>query len=531
MSKPAKEARGSLSALKAELLAVDHELLKLQRDQQAMNGKMGPLTESGQMKANAQALQMHRKELGLMQREMSSTGETGASMGSEIAGELIHIAGPAAAVIGAFEIVKHNVEMVTDAVREFIVEGSKMAIEANEVREHAQRMFTGLAGGDEHLGGAMYTQLQQLRKEVPQSEKEINSWAASLAGAGMTDPGKLRDTVKAIASASALMGGGEQGTAAAEKIKTMFARAQETGSFTAKGGLKAFVGTGISEADLQKALGMTEPQLKAAFAQGTISADRGMQAITDILTAKGANALNGTMSEWDVIMANGKESFSKLFEDIDTGGFMSEIKSIGDMFSWDTVEGAALKEIFSEIFGETFKAGTSILHEMRVGFIWLEVYALRIATALVPIRPLLETIGSLTLSVVVGAIKTLALGVEGLGIALKPFLWEAEQASKLLGPKGSAATPAVTTAPAHADGGLVKPANGEMFASVAPGEMILPADVSHAVSSPQLGGGESSISQSNSFNFHGVKGAEDAKELMVDALADVLERAALEAGR
>jgi hypothetical protein len=47
--------------------------------------------------------------------------------------------------------------------------------------------------------------------------------------------------------------------------------------------------------------------------------------------------------------------------------------------------------------------------------------------------------------------------------------------------------PGKSTAPAHAEGGMVhRPANGEFFASVAPGEMILPA---RTVASIGAGGG------------------------------------------
>ena len=61
----------------------------------------------------------------------------------------------------------------------------------------------------------------------------------------------------------------------------------------------------------------------------------------------------------------------------------------------------------------------------------------------------------------------------------------------------------------------------------------MPGDTSRAASPRELGeegGGGGSISQVNEFVFHGVKGADEARELMVDALADVLERAALESG-
>jgi len=396
------------------------------------------------------------------------------------------------------------------------------------------RTFTGGAEGDEAIGGQTFDMVMRLRRELPQSQKEIANWVSTLQGAGMIDPSGLVQTVKAMSAASALMGGGAQGEAAAEKVKTIMARASEVGSFKIRGGLKGFVGTGISGEDLSAALGMTKPQLDKAFTKGTIEAEKGMAAIEQILTEKGGKALEGTMREWDVIMAKGKEAVSHLFDDVDTGPFMETLRDTGDMLDKDQLQGRALNQIFKALFGETFDLGNSALVNLRVGFTWLEVYALRAINAIRPLKPMLEVFEGMGGEFLREVNNAFAL--------LTGLIERAARGLEIIQSIGSGQLPTVNRpmvgferAPANASGGeVLKPAPGEYLASVAPGETILPADHSRAASPRELGGSEgggSTLAQHNEMHFHGVKGAEEAKDLMVDALADALEQAALEAGR
>ena len=270
------------------------------------------------------------------------------------------------------------------------------------------RTFTGGAEGNEEIGAQTYDMVMRLRRELPQSQKEIANWVSTLQGAGMIDPSGLVQTVKAMSAASALMGGGAQGDAAANKVKEIMARASEMGSFKIRGGLRGFVGTGISPDDLSKALGMTPAQLNVAFTKGTVPVERGMAAIEEILTTKGAEALEGTMREWDVIMAKGRESVSHLFDDVETGPFMETLRDTGDMLDKDQLQGRALNEIFKEIFGPTFDLGNDALIDLRVGFTWLEVWILRNKAEIKSFIGVLGTIKDVTVVALVAQMQILA---------------------------------------------------------------------------------------------------------------------------
>ena len=506
MSKPANMARESLQSLRGEMVNVDRELQRINRTQQQIERRRwGPLAEGGDLFQGAGA-------------------------------RLVYMLGPLALIIGAVRMVREAFEAAVGAVKDFVIEGSKASILAVETQQHMLRTFTGGAEGNEEIGGQTFDMVMRLRRELPQSQKEIANWVSTLQGAGLIDPSGLVQTVKAMSAASALMGGGAQGDAAANKVKEIMARASEMGSFKIRGGLRGFVGTGISPDDLSKALGMTPAQLNVAFTKGTVPVERGMAAIEEILTTKGAKALEGTMREWDVIMAKGRESVSHLFDDVETGPFMETLRDTGDMLDKDQLQGRALNQIFKALFGETFDLGNSALINLRVGFTWLEVSALRAINAVRPLKPLLEVFEGMggeflrevnnAFALLTGLIERAARGLEIIHaiaggelptVNRQPIGFERDE-----------------RAPAHASGGMVlKPAAGEYLASVAPGETILPADHSRAASPRELGddGGGNSLAQHNVLHFHGVKGAEEAKDLMVDALADVLEQAALEVGR
>ena len=110
--------------------------------------------------------------------------------------------------------------------------------------------------------------------------------------------------------------------------------------------------------------------------------------------------------------------------------------------------------------------------------------------------------------------------------------------SKLLsgGTAGTGVSGPTAVAPAHAAGGLVKPAPGEAFASVAPGEMILPSQF--AANLPELGpansnaGGETHVHVDvGGIAVHGVTDLASFKRATEAEMADVFERIALEGGR
>jgi hypothetical protein len=109
---------------------------------------------------------------------------------------------------------------------------------------------------------------------------------------------------------------------------------------------------------------------------------------------------------------------------------------------------------------------------------------------------------------------------------------------------GSAPTGGKTSAPAHAEGGIVgKPAAGEYFASVAPGEMILPQRQARELMGAGIGPGGRETMQAANTNGGGVQigtlhltiqapnGVTDATSISATGLSLALERYQLASGR
>ena len=518
ISGPALEARRSLAALRGETVAADASLRRLQATQAAFERRRwGPLAESGDIFQGAGA-------------------------------RLTSMFGPVALAVLAFREVKDAIEAATGALYDFISEGAKMAILAVQTRQHMLRAFTAGDDGDADLGQRTYDMAQRLRRELPQSEKEIADWTSALQGVGLVDPGKIAQVEKAMAAASALYGGGAKGDAAAGKVEGLIAKALEQDAFKTRGGLKAFVGTGISADDLSKALGMTPAQLNQAFTKGTIPVEKGMQAITDILTRKGAKAIDGTLQEWDVIMSKGKESVSHLFEDVDTGGFMAMLADFGTSLDKDQTEGRGLKTIFTDLFNNVFANGKDVLEVIIDDFLFLELISLKIDRHW---KGIVDTVKEVATATILPGAKPGSPSSDKLGAVAGDVLSDAfnplstlmilsgfghGRSRTPLGPNALNMPEHATAAPAHADGGLVaRPAPGEFFASVAPGETILPADQSRAASAPQLrgddDGGAAHLEQHVELHYHGVKDAEETRHITTDELADLLERAATEMAR
>jgi hypothetical protein len=550
MSRPAQVARGGLASLRSEILATDKALLQLNRDMHEAS-KPKPIAPAGSlaaMRAQRFELQQQRKEAALAAREM---GPGSRSMASQITTSLTVYG----LLSSSIRRIGENAKWAATQVYELVTGGIKLALEMNELKTRSMRMFEGLGGPG--AGEAIYKMVQDLRREIPQSEREIASWSSTLMAAGMTDPGKLKATIKAMASASALMGGGEMGAAAADKIKTLIARALETGSFKVRGGARALVGTGVTSTELATALGMSPRQMDQAMSKGLIAADRGIAALQKILTEKGARAVAGEMATLPVIINKAQEAFAHLFDGVDVRGFLGELMSLGSILDSNSINGMIWHAQIKQAFDGAVQLATKMVRGVKLGLIELEIAYLKFEirnAALVRAWMKLHVAGLLVSGVLLAIQAALTQVLTLVQIVVAPFTalaWAVEKLVNAIGvgsERGMGATgirptlagppESVPRAPGHAKGGMVmRPSEGEYFASVAPGEVIVPGDEARSLNAPQLGasgqGGGDTITPVNvgGIHIHEPKDPQDTIDLLESQLADVFERAALEGGR
>jgi hypothetical protein len=556
MTGPAGTARSSLRGLESQMKSTEAEIRKLQATQ--LMYRQAGFTQGAKEAGNDIAkLRQGLSETRAAHSDLTASAGASAEAMGVLGGAFMAAAAAAAVVAVAFASATY--------------EGGKLALEMSELREHTTAMFTGLSGSAAG-GEEMYASIQKLRKILPESEKDLSSWAAKLMGAGMVDPRSVQESIKAMSSASALMGGGEQGKAAADKVSNLIAKSLEGGKF--KGMAKTLVGTGVSADDLAKQLGMTPENFQKAFKKGTIEADKGIDALNDVLQRKGAGALAGTMNELPVMMAKAKESFMHLFDGVDVKPFTAAVRQMVGILDTAQPSGRAMKLTITDAFNSIMRIGGETVRALTIGFLYLELGVLKLMHVFAPVilkfREWMHD-GTL-LTIMYGALILMGIALASiavtLGLVVAPivamgvaFAYAVQKAlelkqivtgvgeaapnmTKVMGPNattlgGMGGQLEMGTAPAHATGGRVmQPAPGEVFASVAPGESIAPKGgiAVGAGGGQSAGAAPGSGSRTVMVDVGGIhiegagKSAHEIMGMLEDAVADLFDRAALEAG-
>jgi hypothetical protein len=272
------------------------------------------------------------------------------------------------------ELLKDAVEELAKKGLEALKEGFMFAIEASENLKKMTAQFDALGPAGEHAGAATIAAIRGIAKEVPQSEAQIASWARSLQATGTIKLDKLKEQIKAIAGADAL--GAVEG--AGDQVKSLLAKLNEQ---SLKGGPKVafslakLAGTGISEEEFLKALGMTPANFAAAKKAGTLSGAQISDAIVKAINIKSGGALEAQMDELGTLATKAKDSFQHLFEDVDVSPLTDGLKEFFSIFDAATPAGATLKRGITA----TFKEIVQILLKVRDGLLHIVIAFLETA--------------------------------------------------------------------------------------------------------------------------------------------------------
>ncbi len=317
--------------------------------------------------------------------------------------------------------------------------------------------------------------------------------------------------------------------------------------------------------DLDGKLGKTAKTTKGL----TVDAQTFGNALSSALIAKGKGPLEAMGNEIDVLKAKGLETFNHLFDGIDTKPITDGIKLIISLGDQGRPSGKMLHEGIKDGLNLVIKALGGMLKEARHIFVQMEIawvksglkmkdvwFAIRVAALGVGI--VIAAIGVGLASVVATAAMFAAPFIAALAAATK--LWDllngptpgvlqgggkkiAELGVSTLNGVGGGTT--TEAAPAHAEGGLVgRPAPGEFFASVAPGEQIVPKREVPAnalagfpammpkTEAPAAGGSGKGVHIEHlELAVHAAGGVTDATQLSVTGLTLALERFQLASGR
>jgi hypothetical protein len=474
--------------------------------------------------------------LGPLKKESHSVGETLKSVaegvGLERLGEM------------ALETGKRILEGVVDALKEVAV----TAFEVVDTNARLEASFEALGGAG--AGKKTLAFVDDLAAKLPQSRKEIAGWVSQFQALGITDLSEIRQQILATASAQAItFASGGQGaevyTKLAERIHV--AVEEHKGLKLADKQLKQLYEAGLNVTDVARAYGRETKQagydanrLASELKAGTIDAQAFGNALSTTLVEKGHKPLEAMGDDIKVIGQKGLETFEHFFDGIDTSPLIEAFKSVVSLGDQGEVSGAILKQGITGALNEVIKWLAEGVTQAELFFLDLEVGAVKSGVGLKDVKEVLQETSD--------ALKTAKSWAEAFYTVLEAVGHVSGKIYDDVSKFGSLPTVSGTLrgtslgkeyeqAQGHADGGMVKqPASGEAFASVAPGEFILPRRIVDLLRQSDAGNdnaGGGSGAQIGELHVHidAKEGVTNATELSASGIATALERFQIASGR
>jgi hypothetical protein len=419
-----------------------------------------------------------------------------------------------------------------------VAEGVNTALEVSEVNERLTATFNALGSQGPESGKKTLAMLDKLASTLPQTREQLAEWVKTYEAMGVTDLSEIRSELRATASAQAIMG-----NEGAEAYTTLRRKVQEAieahhGLKTSEKSLQALYKAGVDVTKIASAMELSTDQLVKGLKAGTINAQQFGDALRNTLIQEGKEPLKAMGNELGVLEKKAGEAFGHLFDGIDTSPITDAIKGLIDLGNQANPSGKALKAGIGEGIQGVIDWLGKMGHEAKIMFLELELFAVKNKHTIKDIENAFKLAGDAVLGVVHGMEQLVDLAGK---VHLRDVLGSV---APLAGVAVSAAD--AVRAPGHAEGGMVhRPAAGEFFASVAPGEMILPQRQARELAGPSweqrgLGGAAFQPSASASggvridhleLTIQAPQGVTDAHAISATGLSLALERYQLGSGR
>jgi len=232
----------------------------------------------------------------------------------------------------------------------------------------------------------VYNRLTDMTDHIAITQNRGSQLARELSAAGVTNADALTDAIESIGMVESVLGSG-----AGEKIQSIIEKATAGGKFDVNA--KALKGTGVQMSAIAQALGITQPQLEAQIKAGTITAEKGIAALTKAISSKFGGAASKQVLDIGFQVARLKDDFMSLFEDVKVDGFLSQLHDVLNVFNQSTISGKALKFIVTETFDRIFKAVEAAGPYVKVFFKGLIIMALQAYIALKPLLKQFDLLG------------------------------------------------------------------------------------------------------------------------------------------
>jgi hypothetical protein len=446
---------------------------------------------------------------------------------------------------------------------------AKFAIDASGMRKHAEESYEIFLDNAE-AGQALYKQIEAVAVGGHMAIGRAQTMAQSLMAEGIKQTETVAATVQAIGVLERV---GPEGSA--ERLQRIIARSMASGHFE----VQARTLAGVANlpdlmADISKRLHQPVATIEAEMKAGKIAADVGIAAIVDAVNwGKIGDIAQKRLTLKDVWVDFGN-AFTRMLDDINVTPIVQALENVIWVLNGGTQGASDFKDGIKSAMDEASAWVGARITDITVFLLDLEIYYLKHKASFDKLWsdfnksmdqvdwdgliPKIETVGDaiFTIAKAVTLVADAALAVvdafsranaQSMSIAAGasaqdfPDLGDDVAKSNVgtpydmrrdFAPKEAApfASP-LATLPPHAEGGTVlQPAPGEVLASVAPGEVIVPRG-----GEGPSGGGKAVHVDVGGIHVH-VTGKPDKdlqqqiETLSAHALEDVFERVAIELG-
>ena len=389
-AKSKDRAKADVEAFKAQIAAAKSAEAAIMRaakaDEAAMKitvarakaAAMAAAQQSKLEKANAASAKALEKGSGAMAgstgklTKMSGQGKMAASVSEGVtealggmASKALAVAGPLAAMAGAFMFVKTGFEAALDSsnfktqTKAQLESMTGSADKAKETFNHIQRIADELVIGQDRAASMSTDLMKNARLPRVKLEESITALVALERGQGADASSKLESIIKGHA------------------LKRTFAITRED-AMTMGTNMKEVYGA------IAKQTGQGVDVVQMKMRTGQISARDGLDAMNALLIKKNKAALEAGNLDPNAMFAKAKETFKRIFEDVNLKPILDSVREFIILFDRSTVSGRAIRLIMTSVFNVLGQLAKGTFQTIRVGCVLITIAGLKLYIALFP---------------------------------------------------------------------------------------------------------------------------------------------------
>ena len=321
-----------------------------------------------------------------------------------------------AEMTGGLSVVAEAAAAAAVAIGVVVVAGMALAIEASEAKQRLVSLFDALGEG-KVSGAETVAMMDKLGDSIGMTRAQLTPIVQTFMTLGITGKEQLEGLSLAAARAGAMATGGAENFA---KLFGQVNAAAETGSkltIPFRKLEKQLLGVGLNIGDMATQMGISEAALTKGLKAGTVDAKKFGDALSTAASTKGAGALAQQGASLTNVWAKFQENIMRMFEDIDVGPFLLQVKSLFDIFGKGKASGQALSAGIGGFFKQVFAYATKVVPYIKRFLLDVVIYGLKAYIALKPIIKWLKEMAANEKVIKIFKQALTALGISALVVA------------------------------------------------------------------------------------------------------------------